>query len=425
MTKIGLRVIKTAIGAAVSIILAQAMGLQYPYAAAIITILSIQDTKRKSIDVIIQRLKATALSLIIGSTMFLIFGFNAVAFGLYLLCFIPLTVKFNAAEGISTSAVLVTHLLGEKIISGELLLNEIGLMVIGTGVALIANLYMPKMMQRLSEDQDLIEEKFQTLISYLTSKIQRHPNPEINEGELFSSVKKLLEESKIRAERNQENYVLFQVSYFAQYMEMRFLQFEVLQKLAQIVEKVNLNLEEADILGNLTEQFILHLHDAKTIENLVAKTENVIEEFKNAPLPKTRDEFINQTLIFQYLNEFHHLLEINKTFEDNLRPEEKAFEEILIMRENISSAEKRALLKAIKRFKKNLRECYQKQLPFTDPKVQELVSIWKKFKNNKLLEEVQIVAKEIEHECSPYETGVFEYFQKAIKADNEAIKDLN
>ena len=418
LNKIGLRVIKTSIGAALAIVLAQALGLQYPYAAAIITILSIQDTKRKSLDVVKQRLIATALSLVIGSLMFLMFGFNAIAFGLYLLCFIPLTVKFNASEGISTSAVLVTHLLGEKIINGELLLNEIGLMVVGTGVALIANLYMPKMMQRLADDQNLIEEKFHTLITYLISKIHQNPNTEIVEEELFDSVKALLQDSKLRAERNQENYVLFQVSYFAQYMEMRFLQFEVLQRLAQILEKVTLNSKQIDILSNLTEKFILHLHDAKNIEVLILETETIIEDFNHCPLPQTRAEFINQTLIFQYLNNFHHFLEINKTFENNLRPEEKSFEDLLVMSENISFSEKRALVKAVKKFKKTLRECYRKQLPYTDSKVQELVSIWKKFQNNKLLEEVHAMAKETEFKKSPHKAGVFEYFQKVIKECN-------
>lgn len=423
MIKIGLRVIKTAIGGTVAIVLAQVLGLSYPYAAAIITLLSIQDTRRKSFDVVNQRLKATVLSLTIGSVMFLVFGFNAVAFGLSLLCFIPLAVKFNASEGISTSAVLVTHLLGEGFISGALLLNEVALMVVGTGVALIVNTYMPKMLGRITDDQDQIEEQFQTIVGYLVDKIHRHTNDEVNEQKLFSSVKDLLEGAKTRANKDQENYVLIEVSYYAQYMEMRFLQFDVLARLSQILDKVKLNSKQETILANLTEQFTRNLHDANNTVDSIAESDKIMDEFQNQPLPQTREEFVNQTLIFQYLNEFHHLLDINKNFFDNLRPEEKVLTQALVIKESISFIEKIAIIKNAKKFKKNLKYCYQKQLPITDPKVQELIGVWNKFtievQIHDMLEEIEVMSKELNLGRRNDETDLQEYFKKIIKESNK------
>ncbi len=423
MIKIGMRVIKTAIGGTVAIVLAQVLGLSYPYAAAIITLLSIQDTRRKSFDVVNQRLKATVLSLTIGSVMFLVFGFNAVSFGLSLLCFIPLAVKFNASEGISTSAVLVTHLLGEGFVSWDLLLNEALLMVVGTGVALIVNAYMPKMLRRITDDQDEIEKQFQNIVDYLVDKIYIHTNDEVSEQKLFSSVKDLLEGAKTRANKDQENYVFLEISYYAQYMEMRFLQFDVLARLSQILAKVKLNSQQETILANLTKQFSRNLHDANNTAYSIEQSDKIMDEFKNQPLPKTREEFVNQTLIFQYLNEFHHLLDINKTFFDNLRAEEKVLTQALVIKENISFVEKIAIIKNAKKFKKNLKYCYQKQLPITDSKVQELIGDWNKLTIEvqiyDVLEEIKTMSKELNLRRCNEETDLQEYFKEIIKESNK------
>ncbi len=79
-----------------------------------------------------------------SSVLFLALGFNSVVFGLYLLVFIPLTVKLKVTDGIVVSSVLVTHLLVEKQVNSYWIINELGLMLVGVLVALILNSYMPK-----------------------------------------------------------------------------------------------------------------------------------------------------------------------------------------------------------------------------------------------------------------------------------------
>jgi len=328
-----LKIVKTAIGCALSIIVSQLLGLQFPYLAAIITLLSIQDTRRKSLDVVWQRVKATVFSLAIGSLIFPLLGFESWVFAVYLLFFIPLTIRFKAVEGISTSAVLATHLLSEGFISTSLLLNEVALMAVGTIVALGANYYMPKILPKIAKDQERIEENFLEIMLHLIEKIKR-PIP--TDDELFEKTANLLEAAKYRADHNQENYVFSEVSYFAQYMEMRFLQFEKLGDLNKILEEVSLNLMQADGLAALTEHFIHHLHDSLHIEAIIAESERAIEDFKNHPLPQNREDFHNETLIFSYLKEFQHLLEITHTFSDHLTNEEKAIAQKLIERESTS-----------------------------------------------------------------------------------------
>jgi uncharacterized membrane protein YgaE (UPF0421/DUF939 family) len=65
--------------------------------------------------------------------------------------FIPLTVRFKVSEGIVTSSVIILHLYTGKNLTLGIVFNEISLIVIGIGVALLINLYMPSLGAKLKQ----------------------------------------------------------------------------------------------------------------------------------------------------------------------------------------------------------------------------------------------------------------------------------
>ena len=77
--KLGMRTIKTAIGATIAILMAQSLGLKYALSAGIITVLSVQNTKKKSLEIALLRLNSTLLALGISCILFLLLGFHPVA----------------------------------------------------------------------------------------------------------------------------------------------------------------------------------------------------------------------------------------------------------------------------------------------------------------------------------------------------------
>lgn len=319
---VGMRTIKTAMGATIAMILANSLGLKYALSAGIITVMIVQNTKRKSIDAARLRLNSTLLALGVSIVIFSLIGFNAIAFGIYLLCFIPLAVRFKLSDGIVVSSVLVTHLLGEGSITIGLLINEILLMVIGAGIAILFNLYMPKMIHQIKKDQFLIEEQFRVVLMCLAGTIASQ-SVAIDEEILFSSLEQMLIEAKDRAIRHQQNYLLDEVTYYAQYMEMRFMQFQVLTNMRTTLGKVVMTVEQSILLANLTEHIAISLHEFNPADDLIAKTQSVLQKCREQELPKTREEFENRAMLFQYLNDLNHLLEIKRNFILNLTPVQK------------------------------------------------------------------------------------------------------
>ena len=319
--KLGMRTIKTAVGATLAMLISESLGLNYALSAGIITVLSVQNTKRKSLETGLARLNSTLLALGISCLMFTLFGFNSVAFGIYLLIFIPLAVKFKLSDGIAVSSVLVTHVLGEGTISLAILWNEVMLMVIGAGIAILFNLYMPNMIAQIKKDQDEIEEHFRTVL-FCLANTTRSQAVAIDEEELFESLERHLDEARTRAERNRQNYFLEEMTYYVQYMEMRAMQYQVLTSMRQTLGKVMMTVEQSNLLADLTEHIANSLHEFNTADELIKETQMVLMCCRNQELPKSREEFENRAMLFQYLNDVMHLLEIKRQFIQNLTPKQ-------------------------------------------------------------------------------------------------------
>lgn len=310
---VGFRILKTAIGSSLAIIIAEYLGLKYAAAAGIITILSIQNTKKTSIKLALQRIESTILALLISSILFLIFGYNPFIFGIYLIIFIPLTVLLKITDGIVVSSVLVTHLLAEKSISMFWIKNELLLMTVGAGIGIILNVYMPKIESEIKETQQNIEEHMRRILFHMAENL-RSQSVHIEDEKLFDELERILKEGTDRAYRHLNNYIINDVKYYVQYMKMRALQYEILKYMRSHFIKFYMTFEQTEIVAAFTEKVASNFGEYNTAEELLKELDEVINMFKVQELPKTREEFENRAMLFQFLNDMEALLELKKNF---------------------------------------------------------------------------------------------------------------
>jgi uncharacterized membrane protein YgaE (UPF0421/DUF939 family) len=325
MKIIGTRTLKTGIGAPIAIILATVFGLKYAAAAGIITMLSIQSTKRESIQIALKRAGACVLALITASIFFNIFGYSPAVFGLFLLAFIPMTAKFNLEEGIIVSSVIITHLLVEQSTSVQLIINELALMVIGVSIALVLNLYMPSRENLIKEDQKFIEESMKKILIKMASALKEH-NSSFAEDELFRELEDRIKAAKKRAYKNLNNYLIRDMSYYVEYMEMRRQQFKTLKRMKDNFRRFSIADEHAVKVADFTEKISLDFCEKNTAEGLLNELEDLRDEFKNMNLPSTRLEFENRAMLYQFLNDLEQLLLIKFEFMKNISLENISLE---------------------------------------------------------------------------------------------------
>ena len=294
-------------------ILAAGFGLQYSVSAGIITMLSIQSTKRESVQIAFQRTGACIMALILASVIFNIAGYNPVAFGLFLLVFIPLTVKFNMEQGIVVSSVIVTHLLVAKNTGMPLIANELELLFIGVSIALFLNLYMPSIENNIKEDQKYIEESMKNILLKMSAALKEHDSS-FAEEELFAELDERIKTAKRNAYKNLNNYLISDMSYYVEYMEMRRQQFKILKRMKDNFNRIFITYEHTIMVADFTEKISKSFDEKNTAEGLLKDLEDLRGEFKDMPLPATREEFENRAMLYEFLNDLEQLLLIKYEF---------------------------------------------------------------------------------------------------------------
>lgn len=160
-----LKMVKIAGGCFLAMTIAGGLNLRYGASAGVIALLSIHDTKRETVYAMLKRLGAFAIALALAPVCFGLAGYTPLAIGAFLLLFAPVCSLLQIQEGLSVSTVLMTHFLTEGAVSPETIANEALLLVVGAGVGVGMNLYIPGKREWIRGQQLRIEERFRELFS--------------------------------------------------------------------------------------------------------------------------------------------------------------------------------------------------------------------------------------------------------------------
>jgi len=313
----GLRTVKTALGAALAIYLSQRLGLSYAVNSGIIVILSVQTTKRKSRDLAIMRLGSTVLALTTGAIMFSLIGFTSIAFGAYVLAFIPLAAKLKFNDSIVPCSVLVSHLLAVQSVSLPWLGNEMMQMVIGAGIGFLLNLQMPSLEKKLNEDILEIEKLQKSILLNMAESLKNHQSTE-KEEELFKNLEEKLKKSYELALAESENHLTKNVTYYIKYVEMRSVQFEILRYMKKYSKKIYKNTERTEMVEALTKIVADQLQELNPKDKLITELVEYKEIFKSMELPTTREDFENRASLYEYVGNLEHLIDVKRSFVEHL-----------------------------------------------------------------------------------------------------------
>lgn len=312
MFKIGYRTAKTAAGIALSILLAEWIGLENAASAGIIAILCIQNTKQKSLKASWTRLIASVIALAYSCVFFEMLSYHPLIIGLIMIVFIPTTVQLKVHEGIVSSTVLILHTYAAKAISLSFLINEIGLVLIGVGVALILNSYMPSVENELvklqQQIESLFEKIFEEIIFFLRTKDHRWDGKEVTEAAA------LLKNAKSLAFKDVQNHFTRHDSLFYQYFTMREKQFEIIERLIALVVTISHRSEQAEMVADFIEEVKQSIHPGNTAKFHLHHLNDLKKAFEEMPLPQTREEFESRAALLQFVREMEGYLLIKARF---------------------------------------------------------------------------------------------------------------
>lgn len=310
--KIGYRTIKTAIGAPIAITIAQLLGLQNFATAGILTMLCIQPSRKRSALTAWDRFLACVIASLFSFVFFELLGYNTIVLGLMLALFIPTTVIMKITQGIMTSSVIIINLYISKHIDYSFLFNQFMLILVGIGVGLVVNLYMPSMDKKFKEKQKKLERNFQIILLEIASYIRN--NNKTWDGKEITQTEEMLDKATDLTEVDKENHMLRNEHTYYDYFVMRKKQFELLKRMLPLVAKLPSHDEFAERVADFFESLSEAVHPENTAILFLDELKELREAFYESELPQTREAFETKANLFRLLHEIEDYLLIKKRY---------------------------------------------------------------------------------------------------------------
>jgi len=313
MKGMGYRTIKTAVGAGLALWIASLLQIEFATFAAIIVIMCIEKTKRKTIITMKDKFFASILSLVLGAILFEVLGYYPIVFALFILLFVPVLVRIGIQAGFVTSMVVVSHVYTVKNASLDMFLNEIYIIFIGMGIAFLVNSFMPDLKEDIEAFKEKIEQKFAVILFEFSAHLRDHMRSW--DGKEIIEVEDLINESKSIAIQHVENHLLRKQNRDYYYLEMREDQLALLKdimKVIGVISSSSLHVKQKGMLADFLENLSENVHSGDTTASSLQELAALMESNRETDLPKSREEFEIRANLYYLIYEMENYINIKK-----------------------------------------------------------------------------------------------------------------
>lgn len=316
--KTALKVIKIAVGSCIAVGFAQFLGLQYAATAGIITLLTVQDTRKDTIQLAAERFLSFLLSVLF---VFLCFHYTGklswVNYGVYIFLMVNVCYCFGWQNTVSVNAVMGTHYLMTPDYSLNFAVNELMLIMIGTGLALAMNWKMPNSHKVIKSEIRKVENSMQQVLREFALYLEGGLGEEHVWLDLDRLEERILEGME-HAREYAQNTLSKSDRYYAEYMEMRLHQCAILQALRHRIWKMQGMPSQAQTVSHYLEHLADYVHEENIPDRQREELQEVFEQMKQQALPKDREEFEARAILYHVLLDLEDFLLLKQQFADQL-----------------------------------------------------------------------------------------------------------
>lgn len=294
------RLIKMTTGFIAGMLIAKALELPYFYTAGVIAVLSLEPTRKASLESGIIRIIDSLLGLGLATLLFYLFGFHVLVLFIFVSLFIPISFFLKIDRGIVVSLVLVSQIYLESHLHFSL--NALYILLIGVGVAFLLNLYMPKN-EHIKKEIALIDQHLNKLIQGIAKQ----------QPVSFEEIEELLSATYNNIQVELENINIPLTTKRLKYVEMRTEQVSILKRVYQILNNVD-QIKEKEIILNFLKEFDNRIGKKNYASPLLNRLNELFLMFKESALPESRDQFENRAQLYYVLLEIDLFLKIKLTY---------------------------------------------------------------------------------------------------------------
>ena len=321
MNKINaLKVIKLSLGSSLAIFIAWLLNLEYSMVAGVIVLLTVKNTKKETLKGAVGKVYGFLLCTISSYLCFNVVGYNLTSFSIFILIIISLCFILKIQDVIAMCIVIGSHYYLQGEMPAIWILNEAGIFVIGAGIGVIVNMYIPTNINKIYEGQKKMQEEVSTILIDIADIIVNHENENRYKKDLLT-LNLLIDKSISQAYDNINNTLLSDTRFFLEHMEIIKSQRDILENLYSHVSQLS---STPPIQAHIISAFIHKIghapFEAQAVDMLLDELDRLGVSMKRQPLPITRIEFENRAILFLCLTELKQFLDNRKeaqTLRDN------------------------------------------------------------------------------------------------------------
>lgn len=296
MKKNSLSMIKMMVGGIVSILISNLFGLSYGITAGVVSILSLEQTKKKSFNVAFKRMVIALLGLGVSSVLYELFDYHVLSLFMSMIIVIIVGFSFHLKEGIVVAIVLLSHAFVEIDVSYSL--NATYILVIGVGVALMLNLFMPNNERKIKDSIHLIDDLIKEAIGKLISRSRID----------FVGIELVIDEVRKDLLDDIENKLIATDDNRTTYIQMRLSQIEYLRTIERLLLGVSTKSTSDLVIYEFLEDLKKNIGLTNNASPLLVKLKEIENVFKITELPKDRNEFESRAHLYMVLLELKSFL---------------------------------------------------------------------------------------------------------------------
>ena len=307
--KILVQALKIAIGSSSAMLIAQALCLQNATSAGTITLLTIMTTKWETFKLSVARIVTFAVATLLALLTFSNGYSQWEIYGVYIFLLVVISEWMGWRSTISVNAVIGAHFLISRDFSAEFVMNEFLLVLIGTVVAFVTNLFSHNKRHRnkLVYNLEQVESELQMILRELASYLMKREMKE----DVWKDIKDLeakLKRLVVDASEYEGNTFHSHTAYYMDYFEMRLEQCNVLHDLHYELQKMRSHSVQAEMVADYILYLVDYVVETNSPEEQIDKLERMVDEMKEQPLPVTRDEFETRAILYHILTELEAFL---------------------------------------------------------------------------------------------------------------------
>lgn len=310
---------KIGFGASISIYIAELLNLQYATSAGIITLLTVLTTRWGTFRLSGQRLLTFAISASVCWAVFQLSPSVWIGYGVFLFVLVLATHWLGWKGTLSTNAVIGSHFLVTQDFSLGFIFNEFALIIIGITIAIILNLFHINSAHEdgLIRRMRSIEKTMQQILAELAGYLLQEEKDNGVWEHLTKLENKIEESIELAYEYHHNTFHSYQ-DYYAAYFEMRARQCGTLHNLHAVMGRIRQVPEQAQIIAKFILDVAPHVEEMNEPKKQLDELHELLEEFRDEPLPTTHEEFESRAELYHILMDLEEFILYKKKFVEEI-----------------------------------------------------------------------------------------------------------